>query len=468
MLQSGAGQGSLGPYVGLFKEGWKTLLTVVLVFILAAAALSLLLPAGFSARARVQVLPLPPASDPPPINIATEAEVAESPVVARRVAAEATDLSATELREGVRVDAQLGSEVLDVVYTADSADAARSLADAFATAYIEERRALAERSIGVALDRVNERIAEVRSQLEGLERGASSRKGPSVQERVLFRSLNGLLDRRADLETSSAQLVGAVVIQPADKAEPTRSTVKNVLVAAVLGTGVGMGLLLMRPLLAGRFTSRHDLENAVGAPVLVEFDGVVSDENSYRRLAATVRTSLGAPSSRLLLAGLGRQDVLNRDALGLARALAETGVDTTLVLTDATGVHGAGGAGARSGGDLYEWLAGTGSVDEGLFRPTDLPKLMLIAGDETLSRKGLLLSQRFNLLLRHLGERPGVVLVGLPAMDFPAAISASPDVDAALVLLHDATRSDVVQAMTDLRRVGTIVVGCVWHRRAGE
>src|SRR5690606_25497332 len=103
------------------------------------------------------------------IDSATEAELASSFEVASRAAAALADGTTTrEIRDSTSVSTLSDTTVMDLRYTAPTADAARRGADAVASAYLDYRSDEATGRIAAQLDAIDARRTGLREELATL------------------------------------------------------------------------------------------------------------------------------------------------------------------------------------------------------------------------------------------------------------------------------------------------------------
>lgn len=129
-------------------------------------------PETFSATSRVQVKPiasdpLDPTSDTEVVDIVTEQDLVKSDAVADAVRAElGLEIDNRSLLRKVVVTSKEDSLVLEITYESADAQEAQDGANAFADAYLAERRADAERAVADRLATLQQQIDFTRTALE--------------------------------------------------------------------------------------------------------------------------------------------------------------------------------------------------------------------------------------------------------------------------------------------------------------
>jgi uncharacterized protein involved in exopolysaccharide biosynthesis len=211
---------------------WRVLVLVALAVSLVAVAIGLFWPDRYTATASVTVEAIPTADEATPnVNMETQRLIARSTEVLSLAADELDDTSVAELRDQLEVTIPRGSQVLEFLVTTGSADGSAEVADTIATAYLDHRRAVAERRIAEASAALASTAEELRVQLAGIE-----------PDNPLRESLEGQI--RA-LDTQRAVLIATAIdpgalIDPA--ASPEDPDTPSLYVFA--GAGIFLGLLV--------------------------------------------------------------------------------------------------------------------------------------------------------------------------------------------------------------------------------
>jgi polysaccharide biosynthesis transport protein len=185
----------------------------------------------------------------------TQAEVARVSRVAQGALQRVpgTGLSPAEFLTHSGVSTAADADVLTFKVTNHDPERAVRLVNAYAAAYVEYRHLLDTDAIKNALSGVNRRIYEL--------------AGQGDHESALYTSL---VDRQQTLETMEAlQTSNASVIQAADGAAQTQPrTVRNAILALILGVLLGLGLAFLYEALDTRVRSAEDVAGRLNVPLL--------------------------------------------------------------------------------------------------------------------------------------------------------------------------------------------------------
>lgn len=165
---------------------WRVLVLVALAITLAAVAIGLIWPDRYTATASVTVEAIPTADEATPnVNMETQRLIARSTEVLSLAADELDDTSVAELRDQLEVTIPRGSQVLEFRVTTGNAEGSAEIADAIATAYLDNRRAVAERRISEASAALASTAEELRVQFAGIEPDNPLRESLEGQIRAL-------------------------------------------------------------------------------------------------------------------------------------------------------------------------------------------------------------------------------------------------------------------------------------------
>jgi capsular polysaccharide biosynthesis protein len=210
-------------------------------------------PQTFSATSRVQVKPiatdpLDPTSDAEVVDIVTEQDLVKSDAVADAVRAElGLEIDNRALLRKVVVTSKEDSLVLEITYESGDAREAQDGANAFADAYLAQRRADAEQAVADRLGTIGQQIAFTRT---ALDEARASGDQAAVQE--LQGQLNALNASYATVEAINTADVGRVVRR-------VTSPPEAVLSKMALGKAVGvMGLCVLAGLAVAFVVDRSD------------------------------------------------------------------------------------------------------------------------------------------------------------------------------------------------------------------
>lgn len=433
---------------------WSLVLgtTLVIVGLLVFVPLAL---SGYSATARVVVRLLPSATEETTINMVTEAQVAGSPEVAER-AASALGTDPDDILESTSIEPVLSSEILKITSTQGDADSAELMANALASAYLEERRERAFQTLRSKTDALANRLQQTRRQLATVGSGRTEQ----ARARVLFRNMEALRDRIADLRGIAAGLTGGELIERA-QAEPgveKLSMLRNAFIGLVLGLGLGIALALFVEAVRGKLRASTEIEAITGAPVLLELEGVdppaASDLRGIARLAVVLDAAAASGNLNSIL-------VTYSDAgskrLSLSRHLGQalTDLGRRVLLIDATDHSTPGFVDVlndqdRTPEDLSD-TSGGGGVS------------FMSAGGDPAAVARAFASDKLTTTLASLSDNFDLVLLEAGAFDshqLPILLSSRTD-GVVVVIAEGTSRSVVLNQVGEMRRVEANVVGVV-------
>lgn len=307
--------GDLADYASLLRRRWPVLLSLLLAGVGGGAALLLLTPPSYTASAQVlvtatgsqeQTNPVT-ARQREPLNLDTEAQVAQSAVVA----AKARETSGVPPCP-VEVSVPPNTSVLDISCTAADPKAAASGAGAYALAYLAQRRESSTqaltvqlRAVTVKLKQVNASLTQVATSLPGLSMGTTERALALQRQSVLSRQVHALTARYDALRTV-AVTPGSVISQAVAPTEPTAPRPPLYLGGGLMaGLLCGVGCAWLRDRLDTALRTAADVKRLTG------LDAVNGEE--ARGLAGAVLV-VGVPGTS------------SRDVTGAVRTLADRGI----------------------------------------------------------------------------------------------------------------------------------------------
>jgi capsular polysaccharide biosynthesis protein len=329
---------TIGQFFGILRRRLVLVLVLVLLGLLAAGLLLDQTPKTYQATAVVDISPTSSGSSASSVSTITESRIVTSPNVAE--AAKKTLAfagTATDLASRVAVSSPLASQLLNITYSAGSAQGAADGANAFASAYLDYRTQTAQKDITTRIGRIQSQIADLQRSLAALGRTDSQRGSLQNQIQQLQNQVNGY---KTAVVNPGHQAGAAPVPAAASSPRPVLYLAGGVL----FGLLVGIVLAVARDRRDDRVHDAAELEHSLGAPVIAESTSAESgaatgplaaidtprdaEADAYRTVATTVTSRL-VGSRVVLLCGIG-QDGLSLAPLNLAVTFAMQGLQTVI------------------------------------------------------------------------------------------------------------------------------------------
>lgn len=344
----------LWHYAEVLWRKWWVIVLATLLGLGAAAASLLVLPVKASATATVSLNLI--TSDPfdvtrpvsELIDAAGEAQVASSFAVADRAAQRlGGDYEPTDIRQAIEVAGVADTAVLRITATADSAEAARDIADASATAYLDYRAEQAQSRIERRLEQSAARLAELRDDLREVNERLAQVEGGS-EAAIQAESDRSLINLEIDALASQLATArgidtnGGTVLNPAANGgvEYSPSRLLVLVTGAVAGFGLGLLLAFLVQAIWPRVVSRSDVASHGGVEILGSIDrGNVEvaprgdDLAVYREIRERLLARGFLSDGRGVLAVLPVHGpgVSTGVAVTLAHVLAQSGLQVTFI-----------------------------------------------------------------------------------------------------------------------------------------
>ncbi|GGK32757.1 hypothetical protein GCM10010124_26890 [Pilimelia terevasa] len=416
------------------------------------------------------------------INLDTEAQVVRSLVVAEKArGALGTALSADRMSRRVGVTVPPNSQVLNITYGAETAQAAQAGSRALAAAYLDLRGTDARRRMDEERKALDGQIAAVTKRLDGIARQIARAKDESSERERAIADRNVLTDQLRGLNERRSPLVASAV-HPGDIISearlPESPSAPNAMLYLVSGLGAGLLLGLCLAAFADRLDRRvrhgRDLAERFAPAVLMEAPGQVNAVGivapghplaaEIGRLRNVLATTGPPPAGRgrtVLVTGASTGHAAAFVVANLAAAYARTGQQVVAVCAtaDSALVNVAAPGGAAAG--LSDVLRRDTPALAALSSVTDLPSLRVLlpgaldavaelplaALAETLDT----LADRFDHVLVHAAS---------PRVSVEAQALAN-HVDAVLVVAESGRtrRTEVAGAIARFDQVGVEVAG---------
>jgi len=469
----------------LHRRKWWVVLAAALG-LAASLAFSLTAHKQYSATAQLLVQPSINASgvgatEPQPVtqtDVETELQLVTSAPVQQAVRAHLNSVPAVTAAEVGQTN------VMAITATSEVPSQAAAVANLYATAFVQYRQGVAERSLASA-------EAQLRSQISSLTQQLKSFRGKttSPEASALLNQQAVLKEQLAQMQVSGAADTGDVVLvtpaqPPVSPSSP--KPVKDALLGLAAGLALGLGLAFLRHSLDDKLASKEAAEHAGGAQVLA-MTPMVSSWRRRRPLVVvlTQPTSPAAESYRSLRTSLqfARQDGQLRSIMVTSPSASE-GKTATLANLGVVFAQ----AGERvllvscdlrrpRIGSFFEFNETEGLTSVLLGQRTLEQVLMPVAGTDGLSLlpagpippnpAELLGSARARDIFADLQKRFDLVLIDsppvLPVTD-AAILSRHADATLMLVAAGQTRRADLHRAVEKLDHVGTTILGIVLNK----
>jgi succinoglycan biosynthesis transport protein ExoP len=420
------------------------------------------------------------------VNMASEQLVAASPEVAKLAQRE---LASDGITPGVvSVESSLEDQTLIFAATSPRPPAARQTADAYASAYLDNRSLQlqqdlqdGEDSINAVIDDINEQIRRAESEL-----AAAQASGDESRATVLQLRITSLSEQLTTQQTSLNQIllagsapVGHVVAPAYLPSSPSSPDVqRNRLLGVLLGISLGVGLAFLLERLDQRVRLREDVETSTGAPLIAKIPSatmpkaglVILDEpyavasEAYRLLRARVLFSTSQiGSGTIMVTSFQGREGKTTTAANLAAALAQAGKLTVLVSADLRRPSLVEFFGVERPG-LTDVLSNEVDLLTAL-GPTEVQNLSVLGPGKHVDNPSELLGSEAMLgVMTRLADHADFVIV-----DAPPITGASDALTMASHLRHVllvadarfAKRGTIKEAVLELRSVGAEVLGVV-------
>lgn len=344
---------ALGDYGGLVRRQWPLLVLGMVIGLIAGLALLGLAPKSYSSTTSLLVQPTGDDTNVAngrtnaAINLDTEAQIVTSTVVAARSAELLnSSLLPRELAKHVAVQVPANTSVLKITYADETPRAAQAGSEAFAQAYLDNRKGVAESKLKSSVNALQATLTSLNTDL---------RKTNDDLQATSVKSQDAYLRTQRDvlvqqIRTSAALLgplqnqvvePGAVITKAQRPTDPTGLNPWLVLASGVfIGLILGLIAALVRDHQDHRIRSRRDLDR-LGLDVLVSRFTlpVPQDVQSHRHPHDDpLRQARNALLARLmshkgsLVVASASSDVAGATAAAsLAVTLARSGVKTALV-----------------------------------------------------------------------------------------------------------------------------------------
>ncbi|GII93507.1 polysaccharide biosynthesis tyrosine autokinase [Sinosporangium siamense] len=466
----------IADYASLLRRRWWVMVVGAALGVAAAALGVLYLPDVYTAKATVLVTPQNPDSRNAEVNLDTEMGRVRGVEVVKRVQQLLGTTDGFEtLIERVTVTAPRDSALLAISYQAPTPAQAQEGANAFANAYLTQRRTRAESRFKKQVSGLQDQVDKLRDQLDRTPES-------NIDERTLINGqLQAYSSRLADIRIEAADVaVGEMLSLAALPKKPSFPDPMMFLPAGLLaGVLFGAAIALMVDRADKRVRAASDMRRVLGAQVLLNLPrgrktaalGIQSARSRvgqrFHELchAITARLGDGPGNQVVLVTGASEGIGANVVAVNIAAALARTGSDVMLVNADLeSGVSSALlGVADRKG--LSEVLLGTSTLSEVEARAAMPPSLRVLPrGHETELVVDMLQGERMSRLIDSLRDRSRYVIIEAPSTSMGAdaqALAQLADLVLMVVEVPKTRFSDIRDGLRQLEQVGAELPGAV-------
>ena len=489
----------LRDYIQVIRARQWVIVQAVVIVTLATLVVSLVVPKSYSGQAQVLIteknsaaallgntLPL---STQPERTLETQVEMMKRRPIAEEVIRK-LNLQTTpeELLRRVRVSALGQTNLVNITATDSDPRIAANIANAIAEVYVTSARDAERQSIAQAADEVQRRLDEAQTQIVDLGRKIVA-TGQSANLQSQLQIATGTYSTLAEkleqlrineqLETGPGRVVTSAVI---DLQSATPKPVTNVLLGALVGLVLGVGLVFLFEYLDNTIKSTEEAEKLFGAPVLGTIPTDLMEKGQKRRLSIVespgsstaeayrvLRNSLDFINFQddmktILVTSSAPGEGKSTVASNLAAALAQAGKKVVLVSVDFRRPTTDQFFHVNNQIGLSDVLLGTHSLKSALQRPGDDQLLVLAAGKMPPNPSELLGSAKMGEVIQALKEWGEWIIMDSPpllAVADPAAAARWADGVLVVSQAGGTTREIARRAMEVLAKVGARTIGVV-------
>jgi len=485
----------VADYTGVLRRRWWVVLGLALLGVAAAFAFIKVAPKTYSATTSVYVAPtgadqntnLANGRTTGTVNLDTEAQIVQSGTVAKIAAGLLhSTLTPADLSKQITVTVPPNTQVLQIGCSASSRDGAVACANAFAKAYLKNRRGAAttaikaqERAVQATISALQKQASFWDTKVRTLPAKTTLRFNAVTQLNAVRNQLNALNATQANLAAQAANSSGSYIITFAP--HPTSPSSPRKLLALPSGLMAGLLLGLIGAFWLDRRDKRiHDaseVDRLLDVPVMLDLPAGAFDQRmalaparsrtgqAFTELAHSVAATLGDGNHVVVVAGTTPGPGASVIAANLALALARTQSEVILVCADLTGTVAPGLLGLGKGRGLAEVISGSASAKEVVRGPADVRGLFVMTPGENISLAiDHLRHDTAQALMSQLRAKARYVVVEAQATDEGADTIALAEFADAAVLAVEVNRArltDATESVLRLRRLRTPVLGAV-------
>ena len=479
----------------LRRRKWSVIPVTLLVIGSALSVMYLRTP-QYTSSARVEVLPKTAQDTLVPAYTLTNMDTESARVTSTQIEGRAAALlvaggqaASLATDADVSVSVPANTTDLDITCTTGQASTAQACAQAYADAYVADRKAL-----------VDQAAADLRKPLENTIVTATS-KITALGDQIAGTKDSRLLAKLERQQTALQQILTTAQLtlyglptashQPAQIATPaelpTEPSNKNYVttgvLAGILGLALGIGLAFVRQRMDASVGEHEGLDEALGTPVLA----VVPHVGGRRKSGGSTVVSLVDPDGRaaeayrsarpmllhrarehdvktVLVTGPGQGEGKSTTTANLGVALARSGYRVALLSCDLRkpALHRLFGMASEPG--LTDVLQGRVPLHRALAK-TGVPNLLLLpSGVPPKNPSELLASGAMAALIVEMRAHADFVLLDTPpSLVVADALELVPFIDGILVVVDGSktVQADVLRLRGQVDQVGGRLIGCV-------
>jgi capsular polysaccharide biosynthesis protein/Mrp family chromosome partitioning ATPase len=484
---------AVADYTGALRRRWWIALAVTVLCLIGAVGYIEAAPKAYASTATVYVSPTAEdiasqassASKTGVVNLYTEAQEVTSGVVAALAGKSLhSSLTPAQLVKQIAVAIPANSQTLNITCTTSTSTGSAACANAFATAYLQNRSSTAAAGIAQQIAPLQKRInsllstvSKEQTTVNGLPSGSSQRDAAQAQLNSNQSQLNQLNSKVAGLDGEATQTNGGNIITKALPSSSPTSPKKAIVLPAGIIVGLIAGLLgaILWDRRDKRLHSAGDVERLLGLPVLLSLPAKAWGRRvslapprsrtgrAFTELAHNLAASLGEGSHIVLVAGTSPGPAVSVAAANLAATLGRTHSEAVLVCAAMRDSVGPELFGLADGLGLAEVLAGQATVSEVARGPASAPGLWVIPpGADTSLAEYSLQHDTARALTTQLRRGARFVVIEVQASgDGADTLALAEFADAAVLTieLQRTTKTQVEGCIKRLRQMRTPMLG---------
>ena len=483
----------LADYTGVLRRRWWIILGGACLGVLAGLAYLQVSPKSYTATAAVyvtatgadQTSQLANSRTGGSVNLDTEAQIVTSSTVGTIAAKQLhSPLTPWALSKQVSVTVPPNSSILDIACDASSAKGAADCAEAFATAYLQNRAASSTATLNSQVSNLQSKLDSLQKSVTALNAKASSlpsnsptKLGDQAQAASQQSQIHSLDSRIATLNSLIADNNGGYVITKASPPGAPSKPKKSIVLPGALVAGLVIGLILafIWDRRDKQLRGPQDIERFLDLPVMLNvppntFSRQVSlvmprsvAGRSFAELGHTVAATLGDGNHVLLVTGASPGPGGSVVAANLAATMARTHPEVVLLCADLNACVAPELLGIEEGPGLAEVVVGEASVREVVRSPAAVPGLWVITpGAEALLSAYYIEHDRARALITQLRKDARYVIIeAQSAGDLADTFAFAEFADAALLVVETrrTERDEAVKCARLVQRMRAPVIG---------